>query len=124
MWNTIGICLLQLLTACALYPFGMQWMLRAFVAINIGWLFIWFRFVHLEIGLMLKDMLKDIAPYLGLSALLTIGTHYLTRNIENLYLSMGTKIVTVAALYALILWRLKSVIFKESIQFLLKKKIV
>lgn len=73
---------------------------------------------------MLKDMLKDIAPYLGLSALLTIGTHYLTRNIENLYLSMGTKIVTVAALYALILWRLKSVIFKESIQFLLKKKIV
>lgn len=124
MWNTIGICLLQLVTACALYPFGMQWMLRAFVVINIGWLFVWFRFVHLEIGLMLKDMLKDIAPYLGLSALLTIGTHYLTRNIDNLYLSMGTKIVTVAALYALILWRLKSVIFKESIQFLLKKKIV
>lgn len=121
MWNTICLSLLQLAAACAMYPFGLEWMLRVFVAIHIGWLFVWLWFVHREIGLTLKHLLKDISPYLLLSALLTVSAHYLTRSIGNLYLSMAVKVVGVAAVYALVLWKLQSVIFRESVQFLLKR---
>lgn len=105
-----------------MYPYGLEWMLRIFVIINIGWLFVWFRFVKREIGLRLRDMLKDIAPYLSLSVVLAVSAHYATQPIENLYLSMAAKIIMVAGLYALVLWKLQSTIFRESIEFLLKKK--
>ena len=77
--------------------------------------------MHREIGLTLKHLLKDISPYLFLSALLTVLAHYLTHSIGNLYLSMAVKVVGVAAVYALVLWKLQSVIFRESVQFLLKR---
>ena len=121
MWNTICLSLLQLTAACAMYSFGLEWMLRVFVAIHIGWLLVWLWFVHREIGLTLKHLLKDISPYLLLSALLTVLAHYLTRSISNLYLSMAVKVVGVAAVYTLVLWKLQSVIFRESVQFLLKR---
>lgn len=121
MWNTICLSLLQLTAACAMYPFGLEWMLRVFVAIHIGWQFVWLWFVHREIGLTLKHLLKDISPYLLLSALLTVSAHCLTRSIGNLYLSMAVKVVGVAAVYTLVLWKLQSVIFRESVQFLLKR---
>jgi len=35
---------------------------------------------------------------------------------------MAAKIIMVAGLYALVLWKLQSTIFRESIEFLLKKK--
>lgn len=122
MWNTISLSLLQIAAVCAISPYGLEWMLRIFVILHIGWLFVWFRFVKREIGLRLRDMLKDISPYLGLSILLITIAHYATLPIGNLYLSLIAKIVIVAGLYALILWRLQSVIFKESIEFLLKKR--
>lgn len=122
MWSTICLCLLQLTAVCAMYPYGLEWMLRIFVIIHIGWLFVWFHFVQKEIGLRLSDMLKDISPYLLLAAGLVWTTAYTTRSIENIYISIAAKIVMVASLYALILWKLQSVIFRESVEFLLKKK--
>lgn len=122
MWSTISLSLLQIVAVCAIYPYGLEWMLRIFVIINIGWLFVWFRFVKREIGLRLRDMLKDISPYLSLSIVLVVSTHYATQPIENLYLNMAAKIIMVAGLYALVLWKLQSTIFRESIEFLLKKK--
>lgn len=122
MWNAICLSVLQLIAVCGMYPYGLEWMLRIFVIINISWLFVWFGFVRREIQLTLYAMLKDLSPYLLLSATLVIGTYYVTLPIENLYLSMAAKIALVAGFYALILWRLQSVIFRESIEFLLKKR--
>lgn len=67
-------------------------------------------------------MLKDISPYLALSAALITVAHYATLPIANFYLSLVAKVVIVAGLYALILWKLQSVIFRESFEFLLKKR--
>ena len=121
MWNTICLSLLQLTAACLMYPYGIEWMVRVFVTIHIAWLFVWLWFVHREIGLTLKQLLKDISPYLLLSALLTISAHYLTRPIGNLWLSLFVKVAGVAGVYALVLWKSRSVIFRESVQFLLKR---
>lgn len=122
MWNAICLSVLQLIAVCGMYPYGLEWMLRIFVIINISWLFVWFGFVRREIQLTLYAMLKDLSPYLLLSATLVIGTYYVTLPIEKLYLSMAAKVALVAGFYALILWRLQSVIFRESIEFLLKKR--
>lgn len=122
MWSTISLSLLQIAAVCAMHPYGLEWMLRIFVLINIGWLFVWLHFVKREIGLTLRDMLKDISPYLVLSVTLVAVAHYATQPIESLYLSLMAKVSMVAGLYALTLWKLQSVIFKESIEFFLKKR--
>lgn len=65
---------------------------------------------------------RHLSLYLSLSIVLVVSTHYATQPIENLYLNMAAKIIMVAGLYALVLWKLQSTIFRESIEFLLKKK--
>ena len=96
-------------------------MIYLFAAINILWMFVWRFFVSREIPLTLFTMLKDIAPYFLLSATLTTTAYYMTLGISNLYLSLIIKIVFVASIYALVLWKMQSVIFLESIQFIRKK---
>ena len=96
-------------------------MIYLFITINILWLFVWYFFVKREIPLTLSCVLKDIAPYFLLAATLTASAYYITLGIRNLYLSLLIKIVLVVFLYALILWKLQSVIFRECIEFIRKK---
>lgn len=46
-----------------------------------------------------------------------------TMRIDNLVLSMPAKIAMAAVLYGLLMWKLKSVVFSESIAYLTKGKI-
>lgn len=124
MWGTVSLCLCLFVAVIAAHPLGFGWMLRIFVSINILWLFFWSYFVHREIGLRAVDMLKDILPYLLLSALLVSMAAWIIGPIRNLYLSLFLKIIFVAGFYALILWKARSVIFRESVEFILKKKII
>lgn len=126
MWSTLGLSLVQLVAVCATYPYGLPWMLRTFVLIHISWLLVWHHFVRQEIGLRLRDMLRDISPYLLLSLLLVVVVRYATHSLGNLYLSMAAKVLLMAGLYALALWRLRSTIFRESLAFardLLRKRL-
>ena len=118
MWSTISLCLLLLVAVVTAYPFGFEWMLRVFVGINVAWLLVWYWFVHQEIGLRFTDLLRDISPYLLLAAALAIGCHFLMSGITNIYISLLAKIISVAVLYAAILWLAGSVILKESLAFL------
>lgn len=122
MWGIISLGLLQLVAALVAIRYGIDWMIRIFVTINICWLLVWHFFVRREIGLRLRDMLRDIAPYFGLSLVLMLFTGYVTRSFGNIYLSLIAKILIFAVLYALILWRLQSVIFRESIDYLLRRR--
>ena len=122
MWSTIALCLMLLVAIIAAYPFGFEWMLWAFVGINIGWLLVWWWFVHREIGLRFIDMLQDISPYMLLSAALTIGCYYLLADIDNIYLSLALKVLIVGVLYVAVLWIAGSVILKESISFIMAKR--
>ena len=97
--------------------------MRCFVAINIGWLAIWYLFVRREINLRFGDFMRDISPYLLLSLALFFLIAWLTIEIESRILHMGCQMVSVALLYALVLKLSGSVIFKESIDFLIHKRI-
>lgn len=122
MWCTVALSLLQLTTAYVAYPYGLQVMLYAFVAVNICWVAVWLYFVRREVGLTYLSFIKDIAPYLLLSAVLSVSAHYATLGIENDALRMISKIAGVGGLYILSLWLMRSVILKESIAFFRKKK--
>lgn len=121
MWGTISLCLTQLVAVIAAHSLGFGWMLRIFVGINILWLFVWFHFVRWEIGLRLRDLLLDLAPYLLLSVALVLSASYLTAGIQSLYLSLLLKVAYVATLYPLLLWIAGSRILKESLLYLMRK---
>lgn len=122
MFSNITLCILQILTTCASYPYGINVMIYLFVGINILWLFVWYVFVKKEIPLTLSCMARDIGPYLILAGGLNAIAYYITLDISNVYLSLAIKVIFVASFYALALWKLQSVIFLECIQFIRKKK--
>ena len=122
MWCTIALSILQLATAYIAYPYGLQVMLYAFIAVNISWTLVWLHFVHQEIGLRLYDFLKDVSPYLLLSGTLTISAHYATLSIESFEIRLICKILGVSCIYLLTLWLLKSVILQESIAYFINRR--
>ncbi|MDE6050440.1 MAG: lipopolysaccharide biosynthesis protein, partial [Paramuribaculum sp.] len=107
---------------CLTYPFGLETMLAIYVAINILWLLVWQFFTRRHIGLTYLGLLKDIAPYAILSAGVMIMTWFSTRGIENPYIALPAKILIAAGAYSLLLWRFNSAMFRESIDFILKRK--
>ncbi len=122
MWNTIALGILQLLCLCVTYSCGLNVMLTVYVALNILWLFVWHHFAYKHTGLRLLDVLKDIFPYGGISAAVMLFTVWVTSRLENIYVSLLLKVILGASLYVLLMWTLQSVVFRESILYLLKKK--
>ena len=122
MWNTIALSLSQLFSAYLLYPYGITPMLYAFIAINIGWTFVWLHFIQKEIKLSLPNFLKDISPYFLLSIACIFACSFITEPLENIGLRLMGKIFIVGLFYVAILWKANSTILQESIHFIFKKK--
>lgn len=120
MWNTIALGLFQLLCIWVSYPYGMHVMLVVYTSVNILWLFVWHYFAHKYIGLSLLSTLKDLAPYVILSASVMGFTYWVGSHVDNVYLSLLVKVVLAASLYVLLMWKLKSAVFRESVRYLLK----
>mgnify|MGYP000761503667 CR=1 FL=1 len=121
MWNTILLGLLQLGVMLTVYPYGISTMIRWFVIINIGWLGIWQFFVWRLIRLTLWNALKDILPFAGIAAVTTTATWYITSFIDNIYLMLTAKVLIAIVLYTLLMYLCDAAIFKESVNYLLKK---
>lgn len=123
MFGTIAIGLIQMLVMWLLHPYGMQRMVVVYVILNSCWLLVWHYFVWREIKLSLLSALKDLLPFAVITAMVLIATYHLTACIANAYLLMLSKIVVAALLYMGIMWLSGAKIFKESIQFLFKRKV-
>ncbi len=123
MWNTIALGLMQLVCVLLSYPYGLEVMLEVYAGINVAWLFVWHYFARKHIGLSLAGVLKSIMPYIAVSLLVMAATVAATARIADPLLSLPAKILMAATLYGLLMWRLKSVVFRESIGYLTKGKI-
>ena len=123
MFGTIAIGLIQMLVMWLLHPYGMQRMVMVYVILNSCWLLVWHYFVWREIKLSLLSALKDLLPFAVITAMVLFATYHLTAFIANAYLLMLSKIVVAALLYMGIMWLSGAKIFKESIQFLFKRKV-
>jgi len=116
---TILTGLLQLVAVFCFYPLGLFWMVAAYVGISFAALLLWQRQVYQLIGLTLRDILKDILPYLGITFICFFIAWIATRNIQNIYWLFTFKIAISAILYIFVMKISRSVIFRESMEYFL-----
>lgn len=121
MWCSIALCVAQLLGVGLCVPYGIGRMVQVFTAVNILWVGVWFFFARREIDLKLSEAVRDVAPYLLLSAAIVVATHLLTSGIGNMYLSIALKVLMVFVAYCAALWLLRSTIFREAVSFITKR---
>jgi len=117
MYVTIFIGLAQIGVIIVTYSLGIYAMVISFILINFAGLLIWYYFVHRLTGLRLRDVLKDILPYLAVS-LFSFGIAWLiTKNIQNMYFLLISKILISAIFYIFAMKISRSVIFQESMEY-------
>lgn len=114
--------ILQLILLVLLLPYGILWMTAAYVVAYFCWLFMWFYFTNRLISMKLLDFIKDIIPYL-FTTLFVLGISYWMSSLfENIFLIFVTKIFVSVVLYIFIMWKIDSVIFRECIDYVLKRR--
>ena len=121
MWSTIAQCLTSMAVALAMASHGISAMVVGYVVVNILWTGVWLRLAHRETNLRLSEFVRDISPYLLLSAVLCAAAHLTLGAIGNIYLRFFMKVAAVAILYTGILWLLGSTILHEGAAFLRKR---
>lgn len=123
MWCMLAQCVVQLVAAAVAVPWGIRYMVMAYVATNILWVAVWFCLARRGIALRIVEALSDVTPYMVLSIVSIILAYIVSRDIANIYLSITVKVVVAAAAYCFALWLLRSAIFKEVILFVTKKEV-
>ncbi|MCM1111535.1 MAG: lipopolysaccharide biosynthesis protein [Clostridium sp.] len=123
MWNTIALGMLQLLCLLTTFRFGLMTMLTAYTTLNIAWLLVWQYFARQQIGLRLADVLRSILPYAAVSAVVMAVAVAAASFVASPILSLLTKIGVASGLYLLAMRLLNSTVYRETIKFLLKKKL-
>lgn len=122
MWNVISLGLTQLLVIFMLYPYGIIPMICVYVSVNIIWIMVWHYFVRKIIPFGYFQMCKDILPLL-IVTMVSIGvSYYITMLIQNDYFRIVFKIIIASSLYILIMWLSGSSTFKESADYIFKKR--
>ena len=104
-----------------LYPYGIQTMVMAYVALNLLWLFVWFTFASRLTAYSLLYFLKDIVPFGLAAAGVMIATGYLTSSITSLWLLLLCRVVLAAILYLLVMKVARAKILDETLDFVKNK---
>lgn len=121
MWSTITISLLQLCVIFFSHNYGIAWMIRCYVCLNVLYIAVWQHFVHKETGLRLFTALCDVAPFAAISAL-SMGVAWLASlPFDNLYARFAVKVAVAAAVYLGVMKVLRVKIFDEAMQFLMSR---
>ena len=123
MWGNIALCAAQLAAVVLSSRCGIERMIQVYIAVTIAWIVVWHRMVRNDLKLHLRQVVQDVSPYLLLTCVLIYLSHMLTLNMPNLYVRFIVKVSFCATTYCMVLWLLRSTIFRESIDFLLKKQI-
>lgn len=121
MWNTVALSLLQMTVLLACNPYGIVWMIRCFVLLNILYILVWQHFITKETGLTLFMAIRDILPFAIIGAMTTLATWLITLWISNIYILFVAKIVIGALLYAGVMKVLHVAIFTECMDFFLQR---
>lgn len=122
LWNVIGLGAAQLAAVCSALFLGIHYMVLVFIIINILWLFVWHFSSGKLINLRLFHVIKDVFPFFLVTVLSIWVAWFIARSIDNIYLRFIAKIFITAILYIGIMWNSKSIIVRESLHFILRKK--
>jgi O-antigen/teichoic acid export membrane protein len=121
MYNTIGLCLVQLLLLYVLYPYGIRTMVVAYVVLNLLWLPVWHTFTARLIGVSFFRAVTDVAPFVLIAALAMGGAWWAAAFVENIVAALLIKIAVAAVLYVGMMKLCRAVILEECLDFLLRR---
>lgn len=122
LYSTATLGILQIITALFCHSYGLQTMIVAYVCINIIWLFVWHYLAHSRIRLTLFETVKDILPFAFIAGIVMLITAMVASYVPNIWMRFITKIILAAALYCGVMWISGSSTFKESMEYIFKKK--
>lgn len=118
MWGTIVLSILQMLLMGLTFRFGIFTMVTIYVAVNILWLYVWYRSVAVSLPVKLWGIMRDALPYLFITLLAIGTTHFIIPEEWTVFLRLVCKVLFVTIIYITILKLLGSHILDESIRFL------
>ena len=122
MWCTILLIVAQAFFVIVCRQEGVVFMVSIYTAVTILWLSVWQFFAGREIGLRLWDVMKDVSPYLLVSAVVMAVTFYVTLWIKPLVLLLLARLVVAALLYLSVMKVSGSRIQKDCIGYFLCRK--
>lgn len=123
LYNTVTLGILQICCLLLTLRFGLNVMLTIYVTINILWLGVWTYFARRYIGFRFLHLFLDIMPYFLIAVFSIAVACYAASFVENIYLSLCIKIAVAVLLYLLIMWLSGSVMFRETYNFIIKRRI-
>lgn len=121
MWCTLALGILQVVLMTTLWPFGIRFMVIAFVALNIIWVGVWFYFVARQTGYQVLSFLKDTMPFALTAFGVMVTAHFSTIFISSLWLLLICRFVLAASLYYIIMRLARVKILADCQQFVLSK---
>lgn len=121
-FSTLALCIVQLGAAWFSSPLGITVMVWIYTAVTISWLFVWFFLARKNLGITILEVGKDVIPYFLLAGGIALMANEWLTDISNIYLRFFAKLFLAGGTYCLALWLLNSTIFKESIEFIKKKR--
>lgn len=116
---TVILGVLQTVMLILMKNLGIKYMLCAYTALNIIWVFVWNHAGNRLIGYSAYQFIKDISPYIAISAAIMFITYFCTKGISNVYILLTVRIVLAASLYCIVMWSSKATTFSESVQYLI-----
>lgn len=118
LYGMTFIGLLQLLVVWIMYPLGIYMMVIGYIGVYYLGLLFWHYFVQKLIPIRSLDIIKDLLPYLLIVSVALLFSYFVVGYVEDMVLRLFLKIGIVAIIYIFVLWKMNSVIFRESIVFL------
>ncbi|MBP3259841.1 MAG: lipopolysaccharide biosynthesis protein [Prevotella sp.] len=123
MWCTAAQIAAQLVVIVAFSTRGgLGLMVTAYTVLMVSWTAVWQLLAHRLTGLRLRDVLKDILPFMLAAIGCTAAAYVGTADISQPVLSIALRIVITAVLYILVMKISGAKIFDECIQFLFHRK--
>lgn len=120
-FHSIAYAICQIGIAFLMIPYGFYWMAFAVIIVSFLFLLIWQLLIQTFISIKFIHVLKDILPYLLITLFSIAITYLITIKVESILLLLTLKILIVAFIYILIMWKSNSIIFRESIDLILKR---
>lgn len=121
-WCTMIYAVVQIGTAIWALQYGIYWMAFSNMIVSFLYLIVWHWFTSRIVPIRIVDVGKDIFPYAVILIIACLSAWLLLLKVENEYFRFLGKIVIVAFIYIMAMWKLNSVVFRESLAFLVKKK--
>ncbi len=119
MYGTIALDIVQLIVIYLSIPGGLLMMVINYICVNFAWFLVWFYFLQKHVPLQLLTLLcKDLAPFLLITAGSISIAYVATTGIDNIYLRLVGKIGIVAVCYITTLYLCRSVMLRETIDYL------